>query len=190
MWTSLNKKLYLFIGIVLIVGVIFGIVFVAMLDEASKEVMFLNVNEMVQNFGNVKINNIVSHLLILSSILILTIMVIGSPLLIFFIFYNGFSVGFIMASLTNIFGVKGLIYSIIYVLLTKGLFLLFLIIYSSTLFKIVKNVIDKIFYKKHTGSITTLFEKVLICIILIIICDVIIYFGGAKLVNVFNFLLN
>lgn len=190
MWTSLNKKLYLFMGIILLIGIIAGVFFVLMLDEASKEVMFLNINEMIQNFGNIKINNIVSHLLILSSLLILTIMLVGAPLVIFFIFYNGFSIGFIISSLTSIFGIKGLIYGIIYVILTKGLFLLFLFIFSITLFKIIKNIIDKVFYKKHSNMLTVLGEKALVCIILIVISDIIIYFGGSKLVNVFNFLLN
>ena len=45
MWTSLNKKLYVFMSIILVIGFIIGIVFVVLLDEATKEILFLNINE-------------------------------------------------------------------------------------------------------------------------------------------------
>ena len=37
MWTSLSKKLYVFMSIILVIGFIVGIVFVVLLDEATKE---------------------------------------------------------------------------------------------------------------------------------------------------------
>ena len=48
MWTSLSKKLYLFMSIVLVIGIITGVVFVIMLDEATKEILFLNINNFLQ----------------------------------------------------------------------------------------------------------------------------------------------
>ena len=50
MWTSISKKMYVFMLIILIIGIITGIVFVIMLDEATKEILFLNINEFLQNF--------------------------------------------------------------------------------------------------------------------------------------------
>ena len=45
MWTSLNKKIYLLLVSILTIGIICGIVFVIMLDESTKEIVFLNINE-------------------------------------------------------------------------------------------------------------------------------------------------
>lgn len=40
MWTSISKKMYVFMLVILIIGIITGIVFVIMLDEATKEILF------------------------------------------------------------------------------------------------------------------------------------------------------
>ena len=88
MWTSLNKKLYVFMSIILVVGLITGIVFVVLLDEATKEILFLNINEVLQNFSHVNTSSMIIHLVILSSLLILCMFLIGGPLVLFFMFYN------------------------------------------------------------------------------------------------------
>lgn len=191
MWTSINKKLYIMLVAILVVGLAVGIVFVVMLDESTKEIVFLNINDMIQNYGGFKINNIITHLVILSSLSVLSLFIIGAPLIIFFAFYNGFSIGFIISSLTGIFGIKGMLYGIIYVIITKGIFLVMLLVFSVTLFKIIKNIMEKIIYKnKGKDLIVVLFKKVLLCIVIILIFDVIMYFFGSGLINIFNFLIN
>lgn len=191
MRTSLNKRLYVIIGAIMVIGVIVGIIFVLMLDESTKEIIFLNINDMIQNISNTHINNIIIHLLILSTLLILSIFVIGAPLIIFFLFYNGFSIGFIISTITLIFGIKGLLFGLIYVIISKGIYILFLILFSNTLIKIVKNIIDK-FINKGRGKdiLIRLGRKALLCIGFVALSDIILYFGGIPLINVFNFLLN
>ncbi len=189
MWTSINKRLYIFMSVLLFIGVVVGIVFVVTLDESTKEILFLNINEMIQS--NIKLNNILLHFISLASLFILSIFVIGAPLDIFFIFYNGFSIGFIISSLTIIFGIKGLLYGVIYVIISKLIFIILLMFFLVTLFKIVKNIIDYFIYKKNNKeTIILLFKKALIFIALIVIFDVILYFTGAKIINIFNFLIN
>ena len=119
MWTSISKKMYVFMLVILIIGIITGIVFVIMLDEATKEILFLNINEFLQNFSNTNINGGLTHLVILSSLLILSIFLVGGPLLIFYMFYNGFSIGFVVSSITYIFGIKGMLYGSIYILISR-----------------------------------------------------------------------
>lgn len=189
MRTSSNKKIYMFLIVILFVGIITGIIFNVLLDEASKEIIFLNINEMLQNIKNVRINNVLLHLLLLSSIFLLSVFVIGIPLSVIFVFYNGFSVGFIISSLTYIFGIKGLIYSIIYVFVSKGLFLLFLIIITSSFFKIGKIMINKLFKRNTEYNLNVCFKKVLLCIGIVLLNDIILYFVGIRLINIFNFLI-
>lgn len=190
MWTSLSKKLYLFMSIVLVIGIITGVVFVIMLDEATKEILFLNINNFLQSFGESNISILVQHLVILSTLLILSIFLIGGPLVIFFMFYNGFTIGFIISSITCIFGIKGMLFGVLYVIVSKLAFVVLFIIFSVNLFKIVKCVIDYLVYKKSNKESLVMFMKRSIVFIgIIMLSDIILYFGGVKLINIFNFLI-
>lgn len=190
MWTSLNKKIYILLCIILLIGIICGIIFVTSIDESTKEIIFLNINNYFQNITSTKINNIILHLIFLSTIFVLSIFLLGGPIIIFYIFYNGFSIGFIISSLTNIFGLKGLIYSCIYVIISKLLFLIILILLSNTLLKLVKYIIDRFVYKKNNFEYIYFYmKKSLIFICIAMINDIILYFGGIKLLNLFNFLI-
>lgn len=190
MWTSISKKMYVFMLIILIIGIITGIVFVIMLDEATKEILFLNINEFLQNFSNTNINGGLMHLVILSSLLILSIFLVGGPLLIFYMFYNGFSIGFVVSSITYIFGIKGMLYGSIYILISRLVYIIVLIIFNVNLFKIIKCNIDSLVYKKgNKESLSVFYKRSIVFIGIILINDVILYFGGGKLINLFNFLI-
>lgn len=190
MWTSISKKMYVFMLIILIIGIITGIVFVIMLDEATKEILFLNINEFLQNFSNTNINSGLMHLVILSSLLILSIFLVGGPFLIFYMFYNGFSIGFVVSSITYIFGIKGMLYGSIYILISRLVYIIVLIIFNVNLFKIIKCNIDSLVYKKsNKESLSVFYKRSIVFIGIILINDVILYFGGGKLVNLFNFLI-
>lgn len=190
MWTSISKKMYVFMLIILIIGIITGIVFVIMLDEATKEILFLNINEFLQNFSNTNINSGLMHLVILSSLLILSIFLVGGPLLIFYMFYNGFSIGFVVSSITYIFGIKGMFYGSIYILISRLVYIIVLIIFNVNLFKIIKCNIDSLVYKKsNKESLSVFYKRSIVFIGIILINDVILYFGGGKLINLFNFLI-
>ncbi len=190
MWTSISKKMYVFMLVILIIGIITGIVFVIMLDEATKEILFLNINEFLQNFSNTNINSGLMHLVILSSLLILSIFLVGGPLLIFYMFYNGFSIGFVVSSITYIFGIKGMFYGSIYILISRLVYIIVLIIFNVNLFKIIKCNIDSLVYKKsNKESLSVFYKRSIVFIGIILINDVILYFGGGKLINLFNFLI-
>ncbi len=191
MRTSLNKKIYLFLGIILIIGILLGIIFLIYLDEASKELILLNINEWLQGINDSHINNIIPHIVISSSLFILSLFIIGIPFVLFFVFYNGFSIGFMLTSLINIFGIKGLLYGIVYILITKGIYFFFLSIFIISLIKITYYFIKRIFFgeKINKDTLSLLLKRVFICIGVILISDIILYFGGAKLINIFKFLL-
>ena len=58
MRTSSSKKIFLFIGIIFLIGIIIGGIFVFSAEEWTKEIISSNINEMIQNIQNIKINNI------------------------------------------------------------------------------------------------------------------------------------
>lgn len=192
MWTSLNKKFYLFLSIIFVIGLILGVIFLIYLDEASKDILFLNINEWLQGISNSNINNIVLHIIMLSSMFLLSIFLIGIPFVLFFVFYNGFSVGFTVTSLISIFGINGLLYGIIYVIITKGIYLFFLSIIIVSLLRVSLIILKSIFNKENIDKekLALLLKKNLICIAIILINDIILYFWGTNLITIFNFLLN
>ena len=191
MWTSTNKKLSLFLGIIFTIGIILGFIFLIYLDEANKEIIYLNINEWLQNLNTSHINNIISHIAILSSLFILSLFMIGIPLSLFFVFYDGFSIGFLLMALIDIFGIKGLLYGLVYVIITKGIYLFLALLFVLALIKIaimfIKAIISK--EKINKDSLSKLLKRIFICIAIILISDIILYFGGTKLINVFNFLI-
>lgn len=191
MWTSTNKKLSLFLGIIFTIGIILGFIFLIYLDEANKEIIYLNINEWLQNLNTSHINNIISHIAILSSLFILSLFMVGIPLSLFFVFYNGFSIGFLLMALIDIFGIKGLLYGLVYVIITKGIYLFLALLFVLALIKIVIMFIKALISKEkiNKDSLSKLLKRIFICIAIILISDVILYFGGTKLINVFNFLI-
>ena len=188
MGTSLNKKMNLLLLGILGIGIAMGILFLVFSGEASKEIIFLNINNYLQDIPPV--NGIIYHLLILSSLLISSFLVIGIPISIFFLFYNGFSIGFIMAALTNIFSFKGLLYGIIYILITKGLFIFLFLIFIKSLLKISGIIIDGLVKKDSIKEkIYYLIIRCIVIIGIILLGDVILYFFGVSILNIFNFLI-
>ena len=191
MWTSLNKKIFIFITTILIIGIITGILFLIFLNEASQEIIFLNINNYLQNINTYTFNNIFIDIIILSCLIILSLFIIGIPLIIFFVFFNGFSIGFVLSSLSIIFGIKGFIYSIIYIIINKSVFTFFLYFLILALFKLMLTIFKHFIYKEkiNKDEIIHLFKKIALCLIIIIIYDVLLYFFGNNIINLFNFLI-
>ena len=191
MWSSLNKKVFLFISVLLVIGIISGILFLVFLNEASQEIIFLNINDYLQNLNNFTFNNLFMDITILSSLIILSIFIIGIPITIFFLFFNGFSLGFVIASLSTIFGFKGFIYSLIYLIINKFVYLFFMYFLCLALFKIVLITLKCFIHKEkiNRDEIIHLLKKIGLCLIIILIYDLILYFFGSKLLGLFNFLI-
>ena len=124
--------------------------------------------------------------------IILGIFIIGIPIAIFFIFYNGFTLGFIITSLSSIFGFKGFIYSLVYIIINKLVYLFFLYFLLLALFKIVLIIIRTFVHKEHKNKdeIFHLLKKIGLCLIIILIYDLILYFFGNKLLILFDFLIS
>ena len=171
---------------------ILGLVFLLSINEANKEIIFLNINEWMQNIENGHINNIITHVVVLSSLFILSLIIIGLPLNLFLNLYNGFSIGFIIITLTNLFKIKGFFYSIIYIIITKAIYIFFSFILTASNSKYclvnIKTFLKT--FKFNKEQLTILCQKNLLCIGIIICYDIFLYFVGSKILTIFNFLIN
>ena len=66
-----------------------------------------------------------------------------------------------------------------------------LVVFSVNLFKIIKCVIDRIVNKNNNKeSLVVFIKRSVIFIGIVLILDIILYFVGGKLVNLFNFLIS
>ncbi len=190
MWTSTNKKFWLFLGIIFSIGLISGLIYIYLIPSANQEIIKTSINNFFQNLDNLRINNIGTHVLIIPFLIISAFLVIGIPLGIFYLFYNGFLVGFTISNFTICLGLKGFIYSLVYVLITKLVYLFFLNILITSLIKIGFNV-GKIIVRKKDSSkdiIIFLFKRVIICFLVILLNDIFLLFLGDNLINIFKFL--
>lgn len=118
---EIQKKKYLFLFSIILVGIISGILFILFISKEDKqlikkefELIFDTINNHKINYFDTFINSISSNLLSLISIYILGISIIGIPFIILFLFMKGFVFGFSISSLINVYKFKGLIGSFIY----------------------------------------------------------------------------
>ena len=184
MRTSLDKKLLLFLFIILLFGFITGLTILFTNN-------LLDINNIILNIKDIKPNYIIIHLIILSILIITSFLLIGSFLNIIFIFFNGLSLSIIIYYYIKLKGINGLLFSIIYIISSKLIFIILLFILSKALIKLVLLLIRKIVLKENkVGYISNLFIKSIILYVLIIINDFIVYFFSNNIINMFIFLIN
>ncbi len=99
------------------------------------------------------------------------------------IFYNFFI-------FFHIFKFNGLIFSLIYNILLKSIYISLLLIIFKQLFKLTKDILNTLKYNSEKNyNFQKRIKIIAICIILIILNDILIYFFGAKILTKLSFLL-
>jgi stage II sporulation protein M len=128
LWQKLNfdlikgKKLYLFLIIVLIIGVIFGSFFITILkadDKVAVSNQILSFFEQIKNnhmdyFQAFK-NSILTNFVFIILIWLVGISIIGIPVIIFLIFMKGFVIGFSIGAIIMQFKLWGILGSLTYI---------------------------------------------------------------------------
>lgn len=187
-----NSKVVKFVVTLIIIGLLSGIILYLNLNTETKESIINTITELNNNLSLSKQNNIIYHLLIISIFILLSLTIILYPLTYFYLFYEVLSFGFVLALYTRLNGIGGLLYSVIYFILNKALFLLILIYLNIVSFKLIKRILNSIL-KKDNISVRELYQNFFLKIIIsggaMLIFDVIIYFLGNKILSLFQFLL-
>ncbi len=130
-----QKKKYLFLGVILLCGIISGILFLFFISKEDKSLVkdelnlfFQSITEKKLNYFTSFWNSIGSNFLFLLFLWILGISIIGIPVIIFFLFLKGFIFGFSFSSIVSIYDLKGFLLAFFYLvphhLLLLVLFLL------------------------------------------------------------------
>ena len=142
-----NHKTYLlFVGIIIGIGILVGILYYQLLDENVKN----NIVQTITSFKIFKFNNILKDLIIMSLLLVFSFFIIGLPLSIFYLFYESFSLGFLLNIFYVSFKIKGIIYFLLYFFINKLLVLILIIFFIKKIINISRYIIGYLIYRKDS----------------------------------------
>ncbi len=116
-----QNKLLLLLTILIIISIILGILFPAILSQEDKQLIQTSITDFLSAIEKGNINNFSSLISSLTNNILVTIVtwilglsLIGIPILILIIFFKGFITGFSISSILITKGIKGTIITIIY----------------------------------------------------------------------------
>ncbi|MDO5568931.1 MAG: stage II sporulation protein M [bacterium] len=167
-----NKKLNYFIISIIILGVIFGSLFLTVISNSDKNLVitkitdfFTSVTNNSLNYQQAFISSILINYIYIFLIALLGLSIVGIPFIVFLIFFKGFIIGFSVASLIVTYKLKGIIPSILYIFpcqLLNILVVLLLSIYGLTLAKHI----FLLLFNKSKINIKNTFKKFIVIIII------------------------
>lgn len=183
-----HKNYLLFAVIVIGLGSLVGILYYQFLDENSKNNIVLTIT----NYNNFKFNNVLKDLIIMSLLLVSSFFIIGIPLSIFYLFYESFSLGFLLNTFFATFKIKGIIYFLLYFISNKLIVLLLMIFFIKKIINISRYIIGYLIYRRDStikDKIMINFKKCLYSILIIFIINIILFFISPYINSKLAFLL-
>ena len=184
-----RRYLFIFFSVLFIIGMITGIVIYLKLDNNIKLNLINNLTNFKEDIINNRLNPINNHIFLLFLSCVLTLTVIGYFYGLFYFFYEGMSISFTSMYLCLNYGLKGLIFSILYNICFKLLFLILFCLVLDKLFNFLSYIICYIFHKKCNITLKKTILSVIILSVFIILNDLIIFFFGNYLVKILIFVL-
>ena len=110
-----QKKKYLFLIVITLIGILSGIIFIFFISNADKLLIKDELNTFLLNIKNNNLDyyssffqSFSSNFIYLIIIWLLGISIIGIPIIIFLLFFKGFIFGFGISSVISNFGLKGI----------------------------------------------------------------------------------
>ena len=190
---EIQKKKYVFLLSIILIGIISGILFILFINKEDKllvrkeiEIVFDTINNHKINYFSTFINSICSYMLSLIGIYLLGISIIGMPLIILFLYIKGFVFGFSISSIINLYHLKGVPLVLSYLFPSHLLLLIvwLLLGYYSLSFSIK---IFRYLFLKENIPLNKYFKKLnkvlLISLILTIICSLLETFLSPFLID-------
>ena len=178
-----NKRINLFVLFVIVLGIISGTIFLLALNETDKELVVNQITNFMVNVNDNNINNfnafkntLIENFIFVILIWILGMSIVGVIFNVFLIYLKGFIFGFTISSFFMIYGYKGFLTGVIYLvpsIIINILVTLIIGVYSIILTIFLWKVI---FVRDRSDSIGKFLKKylfvLLICIVLVAISSV------------------
>ena len=191
-----QKKKYIFLIGLAIIGILFGIVFAFLISTNDKLLVESSINNFFTAISHNEIhymdgllNSLTAGVVYTLVIWLLGISIIGIPVILFLLFIKGFIMGFSIGSIISIYKLKGVVGAILYIFPHHILSIIayLLLSYFSIMFS--KRLFDYLFLKKEVG-LKKLMQKyikiLLICLCAMLICAISETFLAPTLLKLFT----
>ena len=196
----INKNLFVFLVVIIAVGVASGSIFVTVLNDSDKTMVsdylnnfFNNLNSNNLNYSGTLINTLIFTLGLVILIWILGISVIGFILILLFLFIKAFALGFSVGSIIINFNFKGILIALAYIVPHHIINMMIYLLISSYALVLSYRLINS-FTKKQTFEFKSVFNRYLFILgfSLIILLISVLYevYGAPKLINLIVSILN
>lgn len=176
---KLDKNLFVFLIVLLLVGIIAGGVFVTILNNSDKTLVNEYINSFVDNIENGQVdylfvikNNLITNISYVLIIWLLGISIIGLPIIVIMYFFKIFTLGFTIGSIILSFKFKGVLFALIYAFPAQIFIILALLLLTMYAMSFSFKLIITIFKKKTMDFrliMNKYFKILLICLIGVII---------------------
>ncbi len=186
-----NKNIFMFLLFIFIIGFIFGIIYYFKLPQITKNGINDNLLEITKNLKTIHLNYFFYHNIIFLLIFFLSFTVIFFPIILFYLFYEGVTLGFSFIIFLASFKISGLFFAIILFLLTKMIYIIFIFYMIFNSYNICKIMIVLILKKNNNINLMfkIFFQRLIIILLFISIYNIFLYFFGSKILYLFKFLL-
>ena len=194
-----NKKYFIFITILLIIGFIAGSFFITILSSDDKKLVGETISSFFMQIKNNRIDSIYSlrtslstNLLYIIFIWLLGVSIIGIPIIIFLVFIKSFVLGFSISGIIFKYKLKGTLLSLTYIFPHQIINLVMISFIGLYALKVSVSLIKLIVSKKQINfkNIMRKYLGVLIiCTILAIISSIFEAFLSPYTIKLFSFLI-
>lgn len=147
-----NKKIVLFLLVILVVAFLSGSILTVILTDSDKEIVVQEINDFLSNLSNINYLKSLQSILIYNLVIILLIWIFGLSIIgglisIIILFIKTFEVGFTISSFILLYNYKGILLGFCYLFpiqILKLLILIFIISYSLIIsFNLLEAVVKK-----------------------------------------------
>ena len=191
-----QKKKYIFLISIILIGIISGLLFIFFLTKEDKLLVNKELESVINNINNHKINkyktlinSLSNNLLSILGIYILGISIIGIPIIIIFLYIKGFIFGFSISSILNIYHFKGISIMIGYLFPEHFLLLIVFLLIGFYAINFSVRLFRYLFLKENiilSRHFKRLNKILLISIIMVIMCSLLETFLTPFLIDLFG----
>lgn len=187
-WLKSNRSIIKFLLMLFITSILVGIYLYLSKEKLIRESINTELIKMINNLDITRQNNILNHLLIMIVLSVLSLTIIGLPIILIYLLYEGVSIGFLLSSFINYSPIKGMLFGTIFIIISKIIYITILIYLLTNTLKYTKNFLKRLKTTKNELIINQVI-KISFCTTITLINDIILYFIGNKIITIFKFIL-
>lgn len=187
-WLKSNRSIIKFLLMLFITSILVGIYLYLSKEKLIRESINTELIKMINNLDITRQNNILNHLLIMIVLSVLSLTIIGLPIILIYFLYEGVSIGFLLSSFINYSPIKGMLFGTIFIIISKIIYITILIYLLTNTLKYTKNFLKQLKMAKNELIINQVI-KISFCTTITLINDIILYFIGNKIITIFKFIL-